>query len=267
MLTVCTESAENHIRNPLLRCVACILAPLAHKATPRYVIPSSNDAVGLPTSRRVVLADDHALLRDGLRSLLGTLEFSDVEVVGEAADIAEATRVTRLLKPDLLVLDLKMPGGQSVQLIRELISELPKLRILVLTMYDDPAFLRSVLAAGGHGYLLKRSAYSEFANAIRAVLGGELYVDPSLRSNTALRKDEVQATSPDVLTAREREVFVLLARGLTYAEVGKRLHIGARTVETHRRKILEKLSLETRADLLRYALEFGLLAPGDLDET
>lgn len=234
--------------------------------TARFSIATSQQPGAVTPNHRVVLADDHALLRDGLRSLMGSLDFAHLEVVGEAADVAEAARVTRAEKPDLLVLDLKMPGGKAVLLIRELMQEQPSLHILVLTMYDDAAFVRSVLAAGAHGYLLKRSAYAEFAEALRAVIAGQVYVDASLRAQMAARPGDTSRGGPELLTVREREVLVMLARGLTYAEAGKRLHIGVRTVETHRRNIFEKLSLETRADLLRFALEFGLVGAGDVDE-
>jgi DNA-binding NarL/FixJ family response regulator len=213
---------------------------------------------------RVVLADDHRLLRDGLRALIQSLS-SAAEVVAEASDVAETIRCVREHRPDVLVLDLKMPGGQPIQIIRDLLAEHPKLRILIVTMYDDPPFLRSVLAAGAHGYLLKRSAYSDFEEALQSVLAGRLYVDKSMRMDVEGGSLVQAPRSAGTLTAREREVLVLLARGFTYTEVGKRLHIGARTVETHRRKVLNKLSLETRADLLRFALEFGLLSPGDVD--
>jgi len=197
--------------------------------------------------------------------LIQSLSTARAEVVAEASDVAETIRCVREHRPDVLVLDLKMPGGQPVQIIRELLLEHPKLRILIVTMYDDAPFLRSVLAAGAHGYLLKRSAYSDFEEALQSVMAGRLYVDKSLRMDAEGPPVAEAQRGSGVLTAREREVLVLLARGLTYTEVGRRLNIGARTVETHRRKVLNKLSLETRADLLRFALEFGLLSPGDVD--
>jgi len=211
-------------------------------------------------STRVVLADDHLLFRQGLRALIEGHANLDAEVVEEASDVDETRQAVRRARPQALVLDLRMPGGESVALARELLSEQPQLKVLVLTMYDDPAFLRSMLAAGAQGYLLKRCAYEELAAALRTVLAGQIYIDRSLHVEVDATPKALAALSP-----REREVLVLLARGLTYAEVGKRLNIGSRTVETHRRKVSEKLGMATRADLVRFALEFGLLAPGEMD--
>ena len=215
---------------------------------------------------RVVLADDHALFREALRCLLATVSAGEALVVGEAGDVVEAGRVVRALRPDVLVMDLRMPGGQPVDLIRELTQDLPSLRILVLTMHDDAAYLRAVLAAGAHGYLLKHSTASALAEAVSAVANRQLYIDAALRPAVQARPPTSGGSAFDLLTSREREVFALLARGLTYAEAGRRLHIGVRTVESHRRKLAEKLGLETRADILRFALEFGLIRPGDVAE-
>lgn len=214
---------------------------------------------------RVMLADDHSLFREGLRALLGRLEVPNLVVVADAETVHDTLCKVRRHMPDLLVLDLKMPGGQPIELVRTLGAEHPELKILVLTMYDDPAFLRSVLAAGARGYLLKRSAYSAFAEAVHAVLRGSLFVDRSLRLDITI-PPEGPTRSVDTLTPRERDVLKLLARGLTYSDVGRKLSIGARTVETHRRKVVDKLGLESRADLLRVALESGLLTPGDVEE-
>lgn len=207
---------------------------------------------------RVMLADDHSLFREGLRALLGRLEVPNLVVVADAETAHDTLAKVRRHMPDLLVLDLKMPGGQPIDLVRTLGTEHPELKILVLTMYDDPAFLRSVLAAGAHGYLLKRSAYGAFAEAVHAVLHGSLFVDRSLRLDVTIPPDN-PSRAVDTLTPRERDVLKLLARGLTYSAVGRKLSIGARTVETHRRKVVDKLGLESRADLLRVALESGLL--------
>jgi DNA-binding NarL/FixJ family response regulator len=213
---------------------------------------------------RLVLADDHQLMRDGLRALIRSGAVGDAEVVGEADTVSDTKRVVAEARPDVVIVDLKMPGGSSVELIRELVLSDSSLKVLVLTMYEETAFLRSVIAAGAHGYLLKRAAPNDLSEALASVQAGQLFIDRSLRVD--LEKVAVSVNGPGKLTPREREVLVLLARGLTYNEVGRRLHIGARTVETHRRKLAEKLGLETRADLLRLALEFGLIKPGDVDE-
>ncbi len=214
---------------------------------------------------KIVLADDHQMLRDGLSALVRGGLLGSALVVGEADNIQETRRVVLETKPDVVILDLKMPGGSAVDLIRELVSLHRELKVLVLTMYEEPAFVRSAIAAGAHGYLLKRAAHTALVEAIHAIQAGKLFIDRSLRVD-AERAPSTMRKAPENLTVREREVLVLLARGLTYNEVGNRLHIGARTVETHRRKLAEKLGLETRADLVRLALEFGFIKPGDLDQ-
>ncbi len=213
---------------------------------------------------RLVLADDHQLMRDGLRALISSGAFGEAEVVGEADTVPDTRRVVQAARPDIVIVDLKMPGGSSVELIRELVANDSALKVLVLTMYEETAFLRSVIAAGAHGYLLKRAAHTDLSEALRSVAEGQIFIDRSLRVD--LEKAARGSLGPERLTPREREVLVLLARGLTYNEVGRRLHIGARTVETHRRKLAEKLGIETRADLLRLALEFGLIGPGDVGD-
>jgi two-component system response regulator NreC len=206
--------------------------------------------------RTLVIADDHQLMRDGLRALIER-SLEDVHIVAEAATLHDAEHAVRSHRPDLLVLDLKMPGGSATSTVQTLVREQQGLAILVLTMHDETNFVRSVLGAGARGYLLKQSAYTEFVHAARVVLDGGTYVDPLLRmaSSTADHKHD--------LSDREQQVLTLLARGLTYAEVATELHIGVRTVETHRRKVMEKLGLHSRADLLRYALESGLVSAGD----
>jgi len=200
---------------------------------------------------RIVIADDHTMFRDGLRALIE--RDATLEVVGEAADTRTAIGIAGALKPRILVLDLGMPEGNGVHAIATILGEDPAMRIVVLTMYDDPAFLRAALAAGAAGYVLKRSAPRILIEALRAVSTGRMFVDPTFPIDLGA------ATPQPPLSPREREVLTLLARGLTYREAGERLHVGERTIETHRRKIVEKLGLRTRADLLRYALECGLL--------
>lgn len=207
---------------------------------------------------RIVIADDHAMFRAGLRLLIE--REASLEIVGEATDTREASWMALDLVPDVLVLDLSMPGGNVVQAIKQILSSKPTIRIVILTMYDDPAFLRATLAAGAVGYVLKRSAHGTLIKALEAVRAGRMYVDPAFPLDQSIEAPPTWRSA--TLSAREHEVLVLLARGLTYREAGEQLHISERTIETHRRNIADKLGLRTRADLLRYALETGLLAAG-----
>jgi DNA-binding NarL/FixJ family response regulator len=213
---------------------------------------------------RVLLADDHAVLRAGLRLLLNAQP--DLAVVGEAADCPEALGQVRALKPDVLTLDLTMPGGGSVKLIEQLRKECPQIKVLVLTMHDDPAYLRAALAAGAAGYVVKTAADAELINAVRAVCQGRIVVDVG----AAKAPGPPAAPGPSrpsrpagfsALSTREREVFTLLARGHTNQEIAAALFLSVKTIETYRARIAEKLGLRSRAELVRYALEAGLLGP------
>jgi DNA-binding NarL/FixJ family response regulator len=210
------------------------------------------------TRIRVLLADDHALVRSGLRLLINAQP--DLEVVGEAPDCPEALRQVRLLDPDVLTLDLTMPGGGSIKLIEQLRRECPRTVVLVLTMHDDPAYLRAALAAGSAGYVVKTAADTELLRAIRGVSEGRVVVDVNLPRTTP------PAAGPEAgvaaLSGREREVLTLLVQGHTNQEIARRLFLSVKTIETYRARIAEKLGLRTRADLVRYALEVGLLEPG-----
>jgi DNA-binding NarL/FixJ family response regulator len=207
---------------------------------------------------RVLLADDHALLRAGLRLLINAQP--EMEVVGEAADCPETLRQVQLLGPDVLTLDLSMPGGSSIKLIEQLRREHPQTQVLVLTMHDDPAYLRAALAAGSAGYVVKTAADTELLRAIRGVSAGRVVVDVNLPRTT------LPAAGPEAglaaLSGREREVLTLLVQGHTNQEIARRLFLSVKTIETYRARIAEKLGLRTRAELVRYALEVGLLEPG-----
>jgi DNA-binding NarL/FixJ family response regulator len=217
---------------------------------------------------RILLADDHAVLRAGLRLLLNARP--DLEVVGEAADTREALEQARALQPDVITLDLTMPGGSSVKLVEQLRKECPQTRALVLTMHDDPAYLRAALAAGAAGYVVKTVADVELIDAIRTICRGRLVVNVG-----AGKRPGPPAGTPEVrglpsrpagfaaLSAREAEVFTLLAQGHTNQEMAAALFLSVKTVETYRARIAEKLGLKTRAEIVRYALEAGLLGPGN----
>ena len=216
---------------------------------------------------RVLIVDDHAIVRTGLRLLISGQD--DMTVVGEAGSTQEGIQAAERLSPDVALIDLSLPGEGGIEAIRQLRKTRPRVRTLALTMHDDPAYLRSVLSAGGSGYVVKRAADSELLAAIRAVRDGRSFVSPLLAEAEA---QEAPATSPQVsgsaetalarLSARERQVLVMLAHGHTHAEMAEQLGISVKTVETHRARLSEKLGLKSRADLVRLALEAGLLGAG-----
>ena len=213
---------------------------------------------------RVLIVDDHALVRSGLRLLLEAEE--DVTVEDEAGNAADAVRLARLHKPDVVLLDVVMPGGSGLDAAPEIKEAAPKARILVLSMQDDPSYVRQAFSAGASGYLLKEAADNELVAAVREVAGGGSYVHPTLGARLAAAEAEAQArAAADPLSEREREVLRLLALGHTNQEIAKMLFISVRTAETHRAHIMQKLRLSTRAELVRYALDHGLLEEGEAE--
>jgi len=205
---------------------------------------------------KVVVADDHAVVRSGLRSLLEAEE--GIEVVAEAGDVESALRYVRAHRPTVLVLDLHMPGEPSLPAIPKFREVSPDTRIVVLTMQADPAFAREALQAGATGYVLKEAANDELGQAIRMAVEGRTYLHPELGAKLA-SEPPAPAGPPDDLTEREVEVLRLIALGYTNAEIGKQLYLSVRTVESHRAHIQQKIRLTTRADLVRYALDHGLI--------
>jgi two-component system response regulator NreC len=207
---------------------------------------------------RVALADDHELVRSGLRLVLEAEE--DVEIVAEAADVPGTTRMVLGHKPDVLVLDLNMPGGSSLEAIPRIIEASPATAIVVLTMQEDPAFAREALRAGALGYVLKEAANTELVQAIRLALSGRTYLHPSLGARIAATPEPTGP--PDDLSPREVEVLRLIALGHTNTEIGGQLFLSVRTVESHRAHIQQKLRRTTRAELVAYALEHDLIGAG-----
>jgi two-component system response regulator NreC len=218
---------------------------------------------------RVLLADDHAVLRAGLKALLGMQP--DIIVVGEAGDGSEALRLAESLRPDVVLLDISMPGLDGLAALRQMRQCAPLTRVLILTMHADEGFLRAALAEGAAGYVLKRTAEGDLLAAIRAVARGEAFLDPALtraliagyldRSEAAGEPRKAEAAGPgyDGLTAREVEVLKSIAQGYSNAEIAERLVISVKTVETHKAHIMEKLGRRSRVELVRYAMEKGLL--------
>ena len=218
---------------------------------------------------RVMIADDHAILRAGLRMLVNAQ--ADMEVVSEAPDGENAVQTAQETKPDVALLDLTMPRVGGMKALEKLARDCHETRVLILTMHDDPAYLRSALAAGASGYLLKRAVDAELLAAIRAVHRGGIFVDPRLAS--VLIQDVLAKRSPgagskqpaNILSRRELQVLGLVARGYTSAQIAKRIFVGVKTIETYRARFVEKLGLRTRSDVVRFAVQMGLLTPEGLE--
>jgi two-component system, NarL family, response regulator NreC len=201
----------------------------------------------------IVLADDHQVVRAGLRLLLQGEE--GMHVVGEAGDVPGALRLVETRRPDVLVLDLNMPGPPSLAAIAEIKDACA---VVILTMQSDPAFAREALQAGARAYVLKEAAGAELVSAVRTVAGGGIYLNPELGARIAAEPTAALA-DPHDLSLRELDVLRLIALGHTNAEIGAQLFLSVRTVETHRSHIQRKLSRTTRAELVRYAIERGLI--------
>jgi two-component system response regulator NreC len=216
--------------------------------------PDDADAALADTDIRVLLADDHALMRRSLRLLLNGEE--GIEVIAEADDLAAVTRHVHSRAPHVLVLDLSMPDGSSIEAISRLREQAPATQIVVMTMEENPVFAQRAFAAGAVGFVAKDLADAELPQAIRAAARGEEFVSPRI----ATRLDALQRSiTDDALSPREVEVLRLIALGHTSVEIARKLHLSPRTVETHRANIYRKLGLATRAELVRYSLRRGLL--------
>jgi len=210
---------------------------------------------------RVLIADDHAIVRAGLRALIHS-ESAAMELVGEATGGYEAIDLVEKTQPDVLVLDLSMPDLDGIAVTKKIKPQFPNLHILILTIHEDQALLREALKAGANGYILKHAAEAELISAIHIILRGDLYVDPSMVR--MLLKDEVPShvtmpKSAEALTPRETEVLKLIVQGYTNRQIGDELSISVRTAESHRANLSEKLGLHSRVELVRYAREHGLI--------
>ncbi len=214
----------------------------------------------------VFLVDDHAVLRAGLRLLLDAQP--DMQVVGEAGDGSEALALAARLRPDVILLDLSMPGLGGLDALPALRKAAPGARVVVLTMHDDESYLRQALRRGAAGYVLKKAADVDLLSAVRTAARGEVYVHPSLQRallEDLLPPSDESANPWEALSEREREVLALVARGHTAAEVAARLSLSSKTVETYRARGMEKLGLRSRAALVQFALQHGLLTDNPLD--
>jgi two-component system response regulator NreC len=204
----------------------------------------------------VVIADDHAVVRKGLRMLIDSEP--DLRVVAEAGTVPDALRMARAHRPAVLVLDLNMPGGSSLQEIPTIREHAPDTAIVVLTMQSDPSFARQALQSGALGFVLKEAADDELLEAVRLAASGETYLNPRLGARLAAQPPE-PAGPPDDLSERELEVLRLIALGHTNAEIASRLYLSVRTVESHRSHIQQKTRRSSRSELVRYALQHGLV--------
>ncbi len=220
-------------------------------------------------SIRVLVADDHTVVRQGIRSLLQAEP--DLRVVGEAGDGRDAVRLARELQPDVIVMDLAMPGMDGMEATRAIKQTLPQTHILALTVHESDEYFFRVLQAGASGYVLKRAAASELLSAVRAVARGEVFLFPAVAKKLladyltrAQTRDERETRDLYAgLTVREHEILTLIAEGLTNREIAERLMLSLSTVQTHYTHILEKLNLQNRAELIKYAIRRGLIEVED----
>lgn len=209
---------------------------------------------------KVLIADDHAIVRAGLRALLA--EASDFNLVGEAVGGYEAIELIGRTNPNVMILDLSMPDLDGISVTRQVKQKFPDLKILILTLHEDEALLKEAIKAGAAGYILKKAAEAELISAIRVILRGELYIDPSMLRgliDEPPQPQEEQENLSEPLTPREMEVLRLIVEGYTNRQIGQELSISVRTVEGHRANIADKLGMHSRVELVRYARQHGLI--------
>lgn len=219
----------------------------------------------MTTPIRVLLVDDHGIVREGLRQVLAA--DADFDVVGEASNGAQALAIAAREQPDVVLLDITMPGDSGLVVAQKLRQEVPKARVLILSVHDDAEYVLESVRAGAHGYLRKDTTPADLRAAVRAVHSGDAWFSPAvakrltevLRSETPMPTPQPTPASLDVLTNREREVLALVARGLLNKEIGGQLGISVRTVEAHRDSLVRKLGIRSAAGLTRFAMEQGLL--------
>lgn len=210
---------------------------------------------------RIVLADDHPIVLTGLRNLIESE--ADFTVVGEATSGPEALRIIREARPDIAIVDISMPGMSGIVLTRRLTEEAPGIKILMLTLHEDRAYLRQALDVGARGYVVKRSAAANLVSAVRAVIAGGTYIDPAIVNRVLNRSpagNRVSIRETRDLTDRETEVLKLSSLGLTNKEISHRIGVGVKSIETFKSRGLAKLEIQSRADLLRYASQVGWLS-------
>jgi len=208
---------------------------------------------------QILIADDHGVLRAGLRTLLNAEP--NLEVIAEASNGNDVLRLANELRPDIVLLDISMPGPGGIEVTRRLKEAMPQLRVLILTAHEDESLLREAVQAGAAGYIIKRAVESELINAIHSVWRGDLYVHPAMTRALLKETSLFPASAEPVvesLTPREIEVLRLIAKGYTNGQIAKELDLSVRTVESHRANLMGKLELRSRVELVRYAVEHGL---------
>ncbi len=212
---------------------------------------------------KILLVDDHAIMRDGIKALLSI--YDDIEVVGEASEGREALEMARELNPDVVVMDISMPGMDGLEVTHRLTKRNPKMKVIILTQHDNKEYILSTIKVGAAGYIPKKALGSDLVSAIRAVCSGDSFLYPSA-AKTLIDDYRKQAEQPDIyesLTEREREILKLIAEGRTSREIAESLYISQKTVQGHRTKIMEKLDLHNRTELIKYAMRKGLV---DIDK-
>lgn len=210
---------------------------------------------------RIVIADDHPVVRQGLKSLLS--RYPEMIVEGEANDGAEALALASRLKPDLLLLDIAMPGMNGLDVLQRVKKSAPEVRVLILSQYDSEEYLFTALRYGASGYLLKENSSQELFSAIQAVANGDMYLSPAMLQalvSEFLSLQELTSKGKDELTTREEEVLKLVAKGLTAREIAEELSISLKTAQTHKYNIMQKLDLHNQAAVVKYALRKGIIA-------
>ena len=214
---------------------------------------------------RVLMVDDHAILREGLRALLSY--YDDVEVVGEAQDGAEGLERVKELQPDVVLMDIAMPGMNGLEATRLIHEQYPQIRVLILTQHEDPQYVLPLLQAGASGFVTKRALGNDLINALRVVAKGETFLIPSAATAVVdemrRRGEEPTATSSDSLTPRELEILKHIVDGKTNAQIAAELSISIKTVEWHRSNLMSKLDVHSVADLVRYAIEHEMMDKGE----
>ncbi|HEX8847504.1 MAG TPA: response regulator transcription factor [Pyrinomonadaceae bacterium] len=209
---------------------------------------------------RILLADDHTLIREGLKALINAQP--DMDVVGEASDGKAACQEAKALRPDLVVMDVSMPELNGAKATERLKQALPEIKVLALTVHEDKGYLQQMIQAGASGYMLKRAAAEELIHAIRTIAAGGIYLDPTLMSKvvgSSRRQTLDGVLKSHDLSERETEVLRLIALGYSNKEIASHLNISVKTVETYKARLMEKLDLHSRVDIVRYALQQGLM--------
>lgn len=217
----------------------------------------------MPTDTiRIMLIDDHPIVRKGLHLIIRAQE--NMVVIGEAGSVREGITIVQELEPDLIILDLTLPDRSGIEFIKEIKQICPRVKILVLTIHEEDDYIQQVLTEGANGYLLKKAADDELVLAIRAIVRGEMVVDPSLTKRLWQRyllpaEEREQTKEKEILSKRQKQILILVARGFTDKQIAEKIHVSVKTVESHKARIKEKLEIAQRSDFVAYAMEHDLL--------